>query len=644
MAVARAAITCAPSETGADRKSQAWRLLSLATPALLTLLCFLNAIGNDFTNWDDPSYVVDNELIRSVSITSIKEMFSTFLVGNYHPLTVLSLAIDYAIYELKPSGYHLTNVLLHVCNVILVALFVQLLVGRPAVSFVTATLFGIHPMHVESVAWISERKDVLYTFFYLSSMCAYMLYARRSTHNGRCYAVSLGLFVCSLFSKGQAVTLPIVLLLIDYCDGRRWTRSTLVEKLPFFALALAFGVIAIVAQKVTGAIPDLPVFSLGKRLIFAGLNVSLYTAKLIVPIRLSAFYPYPAPESWGFYVVSCLPVALAMGVLGVFVYRITRGLAPRRFVEFGGAFFVVNIVLLLQIVPVGSSIISERYSYLCSLGFFLALGCVIQSLLGNSRNEVKTWKTVISCVLVLYSGWLAYATIERNKVWRGSEPLWSDVLQQFPQTALAYLSRGSYYDLSGDPNRALEDYNMGLAIKPNYYDILVNRCAVYRTRGEYERALADCNHVIENASDKTVAYTNRGIIYSLLRRYDDALSDFEKAISLEPKNAKLYSNRGNLYDMQGLYDTAIENYSYAISIQPDYYAAYYNRGKTQLRKGEFAAAVQDFDVSVRSNSLAADSYFYRSQSFRALGDLESARRDARSAQQAGRALPAFYSE
>jgi tetratricopeptide (TPR) repeat protein len=638
-------VIIARSEAGSATagRSGLYRSFFLASVLVcVALLCFANALHNDFTNWDDPLYVVENELIRNLSVSSLRETVSSFLVGNYHPLTVLSLAIDYAVYGLDPGGFHLTNIVIHASNVVLVFAFLQLLTGNLVASFIAALFFAIHPVHVESVAWISERKDVLYTFFYLCSMCAYLWHNRHTNHRASLYLMSLGLFVCSLLSKGQAVTLPLVLLLIDYCEGRGISRRVLAEKIPFFVLSLIFGVVAIVAQKDTGAIPDMPTFTLGERIVFTCFNMCMYLAKLIAPIQLSAFYPYPSLESWVAYLIYCLPAAVVVVIGGLYFRRIASALQANRIVAFGVMFFVVNIALLLQVLPVGASMISERYAYLCSVGFFLLAGHGYSQLWSNSRPEVRRWKGFVSLVLLVYGGWLAHTTVERNKVWRGSEPLWSDVLRQFPKVLVAYLNRGSYYQVRGELDRALADFNAGLAIDPYYYDILVNRCDVHRMLGEYERALADCSAVIERVGDRTVAYTNRGITYSMIGRHEEALADFEKAISLEPKNAKLYTNRGNLYDMSGMYDTAIDNYTYAISLRPDYYAAYYNRGKTRLRKGDFAEAVLDFDASVQSDSLGSDSYFYRSQAFRALGDVERALQDAWTARQMGRPIDAQY--
>jgi tetratricopeptide (TPR) repeat protein len=646
-------------------------LRSCLIVALLTFLCFLNAISNDFTNWDDPVYVMDNDLIRGLSFTHIQGMFSSFLLGHYHPLTVLSLALDYALYGLSPGGFHLTNVILHVCNVALVCVFIRRLVGDHLVAILTALFFGVHPMHVESVAWVTERKDILYTFFYLSSLCAYLQFVEASGWKKRWFGASFFLFVCALLSKGQAVTLPVAFLLVDYVRGRRWGVDLILEKVPFLALSVVFGVVAIVGQKDAGAIPDIPAFPLPERILLAFGVICLYIGKIVAPIKLSAFYPYPSVGGSFPYLVTLIA---AMGVLGVLTLnalgiaswvgsslegkggvrrfprsehslglgRTLEALAMNRIVVFSCLFFLVNIALVLQVLPVGGSMICERYTYLSSMGLFLLVAYGCARLWHSARADSRRWRPLVALALIVYTGWLGYATVQRNTVWRNSESLWSDVLQQFPNVPLAYLNRGSYYHTGGQPERALADYNAGLALNPDYTDIHLNRCDVLRILGDYDRSLADCTRVIEKAKDTAAAYTSRGITYSMIGRLDEALSDFERAIALEPKNPKSYSNRGNVYDMSGRYDAAIENYSHAIALSPDYHAAYYNRGKTKIRKGDCNAAIQDLGVSVRSPDLGADSYFYRSQCYRLTGNYEKALEDADTAKRLGRAVDPGY--
>jgi len=226
--------------------------LGLAFILIATLISLYPNLNNEFVNWDDIIYVMNNDLIRSFSFDNFWKIFSSFYMGNYHPLPLLSFAFDYSIFEMDPFGYHLHNLILHLVNVGLVYFFAWHILNKQTIpSLVIALLFGIHPMHVESVAWISERKDLLYTTWYLLGLIAYVFYIKTSQ---RKYILwTLIAFLLSLLSKAQAVTFPLILLLLDYFYSRKFTRLVILEKAPFFALALVFGLIAIYAQKVEDA-------------------------------------------------------------------------------------------------------------------------------------------------------------------------------------------------------------------------------------------------------------------------------------------------------------------------------------------------------------------------------------------------------
>jgi protein O-mannosyl-transferase len=257
------------------------------------------SLFNGFTNWDDQGYVTGNELIKSLSFDNIKKIFVTPVMGNYHPLTMLSYAVEYSIAGLSPFIYHLTNLLLHVLNTWLVYRVTRGLSANIVISFVTAVLFGIHPMHVESVAWISERKDVLYACFFLSSLIFYIRYVKGGGR--KMLFLSLFLFLLSLLSKGQAVSLTIVLFGVDFWLKRQWSLSLITEKIPFLLLSLAFGIAAIYVQHSFGYMQVIKLFSFTDRLFFACYALVLYLYKLILPVRLSCFYPFPAKMDFFIY-------------------------------------------------------------------------------------------------------------------------------------------------------------------------------------------------------------------------------------------------------------------------------------------------------------------------------------------------------
>jgi hypothetical protein len=267
-----------------------------AAAVIITYICFSNALKNDFTNWDDPGYVIDNALVKSLSFDNLKAIFSTYVMGNYHPVAILSLAIDFYFHQLDPHGFHATSVILHLINVLLVFLFVQKLSNRLIAAFIAAVLFGIHPMHVESVSWVAERKDLLYVLFYMASIIAYTLFIKKEKNKTVYYAASIALFILSLLSKGQAVTLPVILLLIDYYSSRTFDKKVFLEKIPFFAISIVMGVVAVLAQKESGAIADMPNHAWYDRIFFASYSFINYIWKMILPLNLSAYYPYPVKQ------------------------------------------------------------------------------------------------------------------------------------------------------------------------------------------------------------------------------------------------------------------------------------------------------------------------------------------------------------
>jgi hypothetical protein len=261
-------------------------------------------------NWDDDKYIQNNPLITSIDL---KVLFSTYVMGNYHPLTMLGYAIEYQFFGLNASGYHVINLLLHLANVVLVFYTVFYLSNKTIVALIACLFFGIHPVHVESVAWVSELKDLLYGFFFLASYIFYLKFVK--DENKKFYFFSLLFFLCSLLSKGMAVSLPVVLLLTDYFKGRKITRQTVIEKLPFFLLAFIFGIVAVYAQKSLGA-TESTVFPLPQRIIFAGYSFITYLIKLLIPLNLSSYYPYPIkvgdtiPAQYYFYLVAILGLVI----------------------------------------------------------------------------------------------------------------------------------------------------------------------------------------------------------------------------------------------------------------------------------------------------------------------------------------------
>ncbi len=602
------------------------KYLLLGIALIVTFICFSNAIRNDFTNWDDVDYVTENSLIKSLSWNSIKTIFTTrSVMGNYHPLAVLSLAVDYHFHNLEPNGFHLTSILIHLCNVALVFFFVQLLVKKPLIAFITALLFGIHPMHVESVAWVAERKDLLYVFFYMASLIAYIYYLKEDKRKIMFFILSFLLFAFSILSKAQAVTLPVILLLIDYFRNRKFDRNAILEKIPFFLLALVMGRVAVMAQKETGAIKDVPNNPLFERILFAGYSFLDYILKLIYPSSLTAYYPYPEkPFPIVYYVAPFIAIALV--VLVIKNYK-------NKPIVFGSGFYIVNIFLLLQLLPVGGAMMAERYSYLCSFGLFFIAGKGLSDFWGNKK--MAAYKYPVMAIMIGYGGYLCHETYQRNKVWNSSRLLWENVIKQYKNVPIAYNNLGSYFQKHNQLDTALLNFNEALRLKAQFPEALTNRSDIWRVKGNYVQAIADCDSAIATDKNCTEAYMNRGIAYCFVNRFDDALCDFTFVVKRKGGQASLYTNRGNLYDMKGKIDSALADYSMAVQLDPENADAYFSLGRTDYKLKKYKDAVENLTRAIELHTTANNVYIFRSQCYKEMGNNKAALQDAMTAKNLG---------
>ena len=519
---------------------------------IITFITYYPSINNDFTTWDDSGYITQNNLLKQ---NSFSDYFTKdkFIMGNYHPLTMITYAIEYSFVELDPKLYHIDNLILHLLNTALVFWFIFLLGGWQIASIVSV-LFGVHPMHVESVAWISERKDVLYTFFYLASIIFYIYYLRNNKKIF--YAPTFLLFVFSLLSKGQAVTLPITLLLIDYFYHKKFSWKYFINKIPFFMLSVLFGIIAIIAQRSVHVFnsstitinkiitTDNVVLSklfhfanlLFERLCIASYGLLTYCYKLLIPINLSIFYPYPKKVD-GFLPEIFYLAPLILFGLFVLVFIKWR---KNKTVVFALLFFIANIFPLLQLLPVGSSIISDRYSYLPSLGYFFLIAHFVIYLSGYKIEEGKLIASISSSpfflnrklilVTLLFPVLIyAYAGNQRCKVWKDSETLYANVLENYPdQNYIQYKLGRVYFDKAE------------IHAKQNNLD---------SSKHFFQKAILHFTKSVEINPQFAKAWQGLALSNYHIGRLDLAKVEIDSAISLTPNLPELYLNRSAIFMM-----------------------------------------------------------------------------------------------
>ena len=501
---------------------------------LITFFTYSQSPDNGFTNWDDPGYVTGNPSIRHITPGAIAGFFSHPSASNYHPLTMISLSIDYALTKKDPNAtneglsinarvFHITSLVLHLLNVILVFFFIYILSGkRIIVPTVAGFLFAVHPMHVESIAWISERKDVLYTFFFLAGLICYLVYTRKKDITW--YFLTVLCFLLSLLSKPAAVVFPLVLFSVDYFMGKKQTTRSVVEKSVLLVLSVIFGIVTLLIQ-MKGSMTIYTYFTFFQRILFALYGLFMYVLKLVIPINLSAYYPYPLPGMTGQLPLLYYLIPLGMIILGGLVIFSAK---YTKVISFGFLFFVICIVLVLQIIPVGNAIFADRYFYVPSIGLFFIVGWYTDYLALKKTRMGRNLKYAVLSVLAIYCCVLVKLSYDRVQVWKNTETLWSDVIQKYPDGKLAYMNRGNYYASQHLTDKALKDYAMLVQLQSQNPKVYSNIGNIYVMRGEPEKALNAYTYSLSIDSASSAIWLNRGLTFIRVGRFKDAAGDFEK--------------------------------------------------------------------------------------------------------------------
>lgn len=573
--------------------------------------------------WDDAGYITANPDIRTLhgdSINySLKKTFTGYVMGNYHPLTMLSYSIEYNRFKLDPFPYHVTNLVLHILNSLLVLLFIRLLTKQKWVSFITALLFAIHPMHVESVAWVSERKDVLFSFFYLAALCSYVLSATDKKTKWYLYPLTLLFFILSLLSKGTAVTLPLAFFAVDYFLGVKINFKNILSKIPFFILALIFGYIAILAQKTASAI-HISDYSYFDRLLFSCYALVLYLFRLIVPVNLSCVYNYPVKHH-GLYPVWVYVSPFILLILSYLIYRFRK--SGKEFM-FGFGFFIITIILVLQLLPVGGVIMADRYTYLPYIGMFFIAGRELNHFFSVKSKGLKAYKTLTVIIFSVIVIVFCYLTYNRTKVWHDNVSLWNNVISNSGKESVNYKCRGDAYLEAKQYDQAIRDYDYSIQLSNKDYQVYYCRGLTYYTMGQYDKATADFTSVLSMNPSLAKALHGRGLSYAGMNNYEKAIEDYTSALKHDTTFIKAYYDRGLANENLKRYKEAIADYTAAIKYNKNHSEAYNNRGISYAHTGELDKALNDFNSARTVNPQNINAYNNLGNTYFSLNDFKNA--------------------
>jgi tetratricopeptide (TPR) repeat protein len=489
--------------------------------------------------------------------------------------------------------------MLHLCNTLLVYFFVKRLLALQTngehsstlVPVIVATLFGIHTLQVESVAWISERKTVLYALFFIVSLIQYVKYINNKSL--KTYLLSILFFILSLLAKGMAVPLSLCLICIDYYAGRNLlSKKVIWEKIPYLVISLAFGITAILAQHSLGAIQQETNYSLLSHLAVACYGFVQYFIKLCFPFHLSAFYPYPVKPGMLFPIPFYACIVLIILIIFIF-WKYFR---QQKAVIFGILFFLANLSIVIQLLPIGDAIMADRYVYMASIGFFFLVVYFSSKLW--QRNTAYRIGVII--VLALFCLQLSVKTYQRVSVWKDSYTLWNDVLKNYPENnARGYLNRGAIYFEMGKYAEASEDFKHLLSLDP-FNSIARKAMGIIKleagiakyTIQDFQGALIDYDESLSFCKSYNGFY-NRGVLKMNIRDFEGALCDFDSASGMDTLVPDAYINKGFIFYQAGNLANALQNYNRALQIAPNDSRAFIGRGLTNIKQGNKSVGCED---------------------------------------------------
>jgi tetratricopeptide (TPR) repeat protein len=569
------------------------------------LVAYLPSLGCGFVNWDDDANFLDNPYYRGLSPAHLKWMFTTFLLGHYQPLSWLTLGADYFVWGMNPLGYHLTSLTLHAIGVclffeVLRTLFrvcpgVQDVDERQSrwAALAGALLFGLHPLRVESVVWITERRDVLCGAFFIASLMMYFRMHERSS-NGlpwkRAYALSVVFFALSLFSKALGIAFPLVLVVLDVWPLQRFVAgrriAAIVQKVPFFLISLLDGIIMLFAARHGGEVRQFQHYDVTERAMQAGYGLCFYVGKTLLPFGLAPFYPVEvaAGPTRLAYIVSVI------GVVGVTALLVVRR-RPWPAILTGWICYILLVSPVLGLVVTGRQVTADRYSYLACLPFAAIFGGVVARL--SPAHAAKAGPVLAGVFIVL-----GVLTFRQAGIWRNGLTLWDQQVRIFPRHAEGLYYRGLARQGEKDLPGALRDYDQALQLDAGLLDAYFSRGSVRAELADWSGAISDYGSHLKRHPSSEKAFYNRGLAFMSLGNNAAARSDFTEALAMNPTRVEAWVNRANLEADAGELDKAAQDYDRALEIAPDLDAALFNRGNLRLRRGNPAAAVADYSKAL----------------------------------------------
>jgi tetratricopeptide (TPR) repeat protein len=648
---------------------------------LVTFLAFLPVIKGDYVNWDDAKHLPFDAHTRALTLAKITQIFTQTINDTYIPLTTLSFALEYHLFGFQSWIFHLNNLLLHLLVSGLIYAFGRMIGMSKQTAGIGALIFGIHPMHVESVAWITERKDVLYSSLYMGSLLTYLCYIRR--YSPYFFGASWLLCLLSILAKPMALSLPLMLGVCDWLAGRRYSRRLILEKLPFLCVVVPIAAITYALHA------RVPIQNLWQGLLIWIWSLTFYISKFFLPVHLSTLYPVPNPIS------IASPVYLLAVMLFVLLLMLFFRYHQNRWLTFAGLFYFVSIFFLLRFdANYDTNPVADRFMYLPSAGICLALGIGVDRIRHSIRAK-KYWTqgmvytAMAFCFLLLFS-----QTCRQARVWQDSILLWTQTIQHYPSLLTAYIKRAESYILAGAYDLAETDYDLAAGIlhvqadqyltearkylnkeapqkalreidkalivsphheaaqhlkaavdrqfsnakhhadfnhwnhvlnqNPDHVEALINRGMLFQHKGQFEAALADYNRAIHLASNHPIPYFHRSTVFVAQQKFLDALNDLNQAILADKDFLPAYINRAEIFITQKDYLHALADVRYILLKDPGVRFAKEKEANIHFLQGDFDQALKICEALMKDDPLRGDIVFLQSQIYSRQANFENA--------------------
>ena len=599
--------------------SKSVRSLSSLIVSLFLVLIILSVYWQvarlHFVSIDDPVYVTNNIHVNTgLTIDNIKWAFTTPHSANWHPLTWISHSLDCEIFGMNPMGHHLVNLLLHIVNTLLLFVFLRKTTGCIWRSGFVAALFAMHPLHVESIAWISERKDVLSTLFLMLTLLSYTHYVKSPCIKR--YLLVMWMFALGLMSKPMLVSVPILLLMMDYWPLNRKSRFWILvrEKLPLFALAVASCIVTYLVQQSGGAVRSLDQYGSGVRIANTFVAYIGYIVKMIWPMNLSALYPHPGNALPIWQVIVCAMLLIGTTYLAI---RISRN---HQYVGVGWLWYVVTLVPVIGLVQVGQQAMADRYTYIPLIGLFVIIAWGIPDLLARFRFTRQAILAVPAAFIIIA---LSGCTWIQIGYWKNGMTLYEHALEATSGHPMVHFVLADALFDKGEVSQAIKHFKKAIEIQPNLAEAHNGLGFVYAKQGKADAAIAEFAKALKIKPNLASAHCNLGFVFIARGETDKAISHLSKAVEIDPSNVEAYCNLASALGQHGDYDKAIDHYNKALEINPDMAQAHSGLGMMLLLQDDTRGAMDHLSEALKIDPNQAEAHLFMGFALQRQGELHN---------------------